>query len=109
MISRLKVQPVDQMCAAVAGGEEEVRLQLSLVISAHRAALNQFFPLLLHSVLQVRGVCQYGKLNYYLGAKGATERKQSMYPDIDFCKNPGAICSDRRAPELRWVTGKMPT
>jgi hypothetical protein len=57
-------------------------------------------------VLQVRGVCQYGKLNYHLGAKGAAERRQSMYPDIDFCKNPGAICSDRRAPELRWVTGE---
>eukprot|EP00804_Cyclotella_cryptica_P021002 CCRYP_009303-RD/>CCRYP_009303-RD protein AED:0.09 eAED:0.09 QI:102/0.93/0.93/1/0.8/0.62/16/340/1751 len=56
-------------------------------------------------VLQVRGVCQYGKLNYYLGSKGAAERRKAMYPDIDFCRNPGAICSDRRAPELRWVTG----
>ncbi|KAL7532158.1 hypothetical protein ACHAXR_009762, partial [Thalassiosira sp. AJA248-18] len=56
-------------------------------------------------VLQVRGVCSYGKLNHWLGAKAASENRASIYPDIDFCKNPGAICSDRRAPELRWVTG----
>ena len=55
--------------------------------------------------MQVRGVCNYGKLNHWLGAKAAAENRDSLYPDIDFCKNPGAICSDRRAPELRWVTG----
>ena len=56
-------------------------------------------------VLQVRGVCSYGKLNYWLGAKATTEKRKSLYPDIDFCKNPGAICSDKRSPELRWITG----
>jgi hypothetical protein len=61
--------------------------------------------LTLREVLQVRGVCNYGKLNYWLGARAAAEKRNSLYPDIDFCKNPGAICSDRRAPELRWVTG----
>lgn len=53
----------------------------------------------------MRGVCSYGKLNHWIGAKAAAEGRPSLYPDIDFCKNPGAICSDRRAPELRWVTG----
>ena len=56
-------------------------------------------------VLQVRGVCSYGKLNHWLGAKAAEEGRPSIYPDIDFCKDPGVICSDKRAPELRWITG----
>ena len=56
-------------------------------------------------VLQIRGVCEYGKLNHWIGAKAAADGRPSLYPDIDFCKNPGAVCSDRRAPELRWVTG----
>ncbi|KAL9186801.1 hypothetical protein ACHAXT_010521 [Thalassiosira profunda] len=56
--------------------------------------------------MQIRGVCGYGRLNYWLGAKAAADGRPSMYPDIDFCKNPGAICSDtRRSAELRWVTG----
>lgn len=68
-----------------------------------------FPPYLSCQVLQVRGVCQYGKLNHYLGAAGSKGRRKSMYPDINFCKNPGAICSDRRSPELRWVTGTYTT
>ena len=56
-------------------------------------------------VLQVRGVCTYGKLNYYLGKRASDEGRPSLYPDLDFCKNPGAVCSDKRAQELRWVTG----
>jgi len=56
-------------------------------------------------VLQVRGVCAYGKLNHWLGAKAEAEGRLSIYPDIDFCRNPGAICSDKRSNELRWVTG----
>merc|ERR1712110_574770 len=27
------------------------------------------------------------------------------YPDIDFCKNPGAICDSSSPPELKWVAG----
>ena len=54
---------------------------------------------------QVRGVCSYGKLNHYLGARAAADGRPSIYPDIDFCTNPGAICSDKRSEELRWVTG----
>ena len=67
--------------------------------------LSSSSPILLHKALQVRGVCSYGKLNHWIGAKAAAEGRPSLYPDIDFCKNPGAICSDRRSPELRWVTG----
>jgi len=57
-------------------------------------------------VMQVRGVCAYGKLNYYLGKRAAESRRPSIYPDIDFCRNPSAICTDpERGPELRWLTG----
>jgi hypothetical protein len=27
-----------------------------------------------------------------------------MFPDIDFCKNPGAICDDEH-PNLKWIVG----
>jgi hypothetical protein len=56
-------------------------------------------------VLQVRGICSYGKLNHWIGAKATAEKRKNLYPDIDFCKNPGAICTDKRSPELQWITG----
>lgn len=56
--------------------------------------------------MQLRGTCAYGKLNYYLGKRAANDKRPSIYPDIDFCKNPSSICNDsKRAPELRWLTG----
>ena len=45
---------------------------------------------------RVTGVCLYGKLNYYLKDK---------FPDVDFCENPGAICSGSFSFTLMWVTG----
>lgn len=54
---------------------------------------------------QIRGVCSYGKLNHFLGAKAAAEGRPSIYPDINFCTNPGVICSGKNSDELRWVTG----
>ena len=42
------------------------------------------------------GVCMYGKLNYYL---------KDFYPGVDFCKNPGSICSGSFSFTLMWVTG----
>lgn len=35
-----------------------------------------------HAVLQVRGLCSYGKINHWLGAKAAMEGRPSLYPDI---------------------------
>ena len=32
---------------------------------------------------QVKGVCMYGKLNYYIGARAKEEGRKSMFPDID--------------------------
>ncbi|KAL7478358.1 hypothetical protein ACHAW6_004124, partial [Cyclotella cf. meneghiniana] len=56
-------------------------------------------------VIQTTGICNYGKLNYYLGAKAAQDGRSSRYPDIDFCKTPDAICADSNHPELKWIAG----
>lgn len=32
---------------------------------------------------QLKGVCMYGKLNYYIGARAKEEGRKSMFPDID--------------------------
>lgn len=42
-------------------------------------------------------------LNYYLGKRAADEGRSSPYPDIDFCKDPGALCSRKDYPELKWI------
>ena len=56
--------------------------------------------------LSLRGTCSYGKLNYYLGKRAHDEGRPSLYPDIDFCTNPQAICSNNgHYPELKWIAG----
>ena len=45
-----------------------------------------------------------GKLNYFAGKKAADRGKSALYPDVDFCTNPGAICS-AEYPSLRWFAG----
>lgn len=37
---------------------------------------------------QTTGVCNFGKLNYFLGSRAAREGRPSMFPDVDFCRNP---------------------
>ncbi|KAL9184834.1 hypothetical protein ACHAXT_002611 [Thalassiosira profunda] len=54
-------------------------------------------------VIQTTGVCNFGMLNYYLGARAAAEGRESKYPEIDFCKDPGAVCT--RDAELKWIAG----
>jgi predicted chitinase len=56
-------------------------------------------------VIQTTGVCNFGKLNYFMGKRAAQEGRSSIYPDIDFCKNPGAICEPDGPGELKWVAG----
>lgn len=56
--------------------------------------------------IQLRGTCAYGKLNYHLGKRAADEgRSSAMFPDVDFCMNPQAICSHERYPDLKWIAG----
>jgi len=56
-------------------------------------------------VIQTTGVCNFGKLNFYLGKRAANEGRDAAYPDVDFCRNPGAICEPDGHPELKWVAG----
>ncbi|KAL7535108.1 hypothetical protein ACHAXR_010138 [Thalassiosira sp. AJA248-18] len=55
--------------------------------------------------IQIRGTCAYGKLNYHLGKRAHDEGRPSMYPDIDFCRDPQAICSHKQYPDLKWIAG----
>jgi len=54
----------------------------------------------------IKGICAYGKLNYFLGKRAAEEgRPSAMFPDIDFCQNPSAICNNDEYPNLKWIAG----
>ena len=56
-------------------------------------------------VIQTSGPCNIGKLNYYLG-KGASDRHApSLYPSIDFCKTPEAICDPAQPVAIKWIAG----
>ena len=59
--------------------------------------------------IQTTGICQYGKLNYYLGARAHAEGRHARYPTIDFCTNPQSICSTGKEQpsesSIEWITG----
>jgi len=42
---------------------------------------------------QVKGVCMYGKLNYYIGARAKEEGRKSMFPDVDVRNEASLIVS----------------
>jgi hypothetical protein len=61
--------------------------------------------------LLTRGVCNIGKINYYLG-KGGTQQeppkqRQTLYPTIDFCTYPEAICASPYSDNLRWEVAML--
>lgn len=56
-------------------------------------------------VIQTTGVCNFGKLNYYMGKRAHDEGRSAIFPKIDFCKNPGIICAPEGPGELKWVAG----
>ncbi|KAL7517621.1 hypothetical protein ACHAWX_002528, partial [Stephanocyclus meneghinianus] len=56
-------------------------------------------------VIQTTGICNFGILNYYMGKRAADEGRDSRYPDLDFCKDPGLICSRDDHKELKWIAG----
>jgi len=58
-------------------------------------------------VIQTTGICNFGKLNYYLGARAAKEGRSTPYKEIDFCKDPEAICTSTKYPELKWIAGML--
>lgn len=54
--------------------------------------------------IQTTGVCNFGKLNFFLGKKAADRGRAALFPTVDFCKDPSAVCSADH-PELRWIAG----
>ena len=57
-------------------------------------------------VIQTTGICNFGILNYYLGKRAADDGRDSRYPDVDFCTDPGVICNPNSGhPELKWISG----
>jgi len=56
-------------------------------------------------VIQTTGVCNFGKLNYFLGKGAADAGRESRYPTVDFCKDPEVICSSTEYSELKWIAG----
>eukprot|EP00804_Cyclotella_cryptica_P024464 CCRYP_017568-RB/>CCRYP_017568-RB protein AED:0.03 eAED:0.03 QI:1933/1/1/1/1/0.81/11/100/1752 len=58
-------------------------------------------------LLSVKGTCLLGKLNYHIGANKANRdgRSTAMFPDVDFCLDPGQICAGLYSTRLRWITG----
>ena len=55
--------------------------------------------------LQTKGPCSVGKINYYLGKKGADIGRDTLYPSIDFCQFPEALCASADDKNLRWNAG----
>jgi len=56
-------------------------------------------------VIQTTGTCNFGKLNYYMGARGHAEGRKVLFPEMNFCKNPEAICAPESPPQLKWIAG----
>jgi len=56
-------------------------------------------------VIQSTGTCNFGKLNFYMGKRASDEGRTSLFPDLDFCKNPNAICDPESPPQLKWISG----
>lgn len=51
-------------------------------------------------VIQTTGRCNFGKLNKQIGAGAGAN---ALYPDINFCTNPQAICTGPA--DLKWIAG----
>ena len=52
-----------------------------------------------------QGRCFFGQMNYYIGKRAASEGRASLYPTVDFCQFPEAICASEFSHQLRWVAG----
>ncbi|MCC2525782.1 Ig-like domain-containing protein [Vibrio coralliilyticus] len=71
-------------------------------------------------VIQTTGRQNFGTLNHYMGRShvdpdtigqtidGLTVEappKEPLYADLDFCSNPGLICSSEEHKEIKWIAG----
>lgn len=63
-------------------------------------------------VIQTTGRCNFGVLNHHLGRGHLDPARfprpaEVLYPDVDFCRDPGAICASPAHPELKWIAGLL--
>jgi len=61
-------------------------------------------------VIQTTGRCNFGTLNHFLGTSHLDPAVHPgpstvLYPEVNFCENPGVICNDPEYPELKWIAG----
>ena len=52
-------------------------------------------------VIQTSGRCNFGKLNKAIGAGAGST---ALFPNVDLCKDPEAICKEDY-PSLKWIAG----
>jgi len=45
------------------------------------------------------------QLNFHLGAQAAEDDRPAIYPKVNFCTEPDAICASDESMEMRWVVG----
>lgn len=56
-------------------------------------------------VIQTTGICNFGKFNWFMGKKAYEREGTALFPDVDFCKTPDAVCTSEDYPELKWIAG----
>ena len=61
-------------------------------------------------MIQTTGRCNFGTLNHYLGQSHLDPAEfpppaRILYPEVDFCQDPGVICGSEAYPELKWIAG----
>lgn len=56
-------------------------------------------------VIQTTGICNFGKFNWFMGKKAFDRDGTALFPTIDFCKTPDAVCTSEAHPELKWIAG----
>ena len=52
-----------------------------------------------------KGTCLYGKLNDHIGKAKAQRDGEAMFPNVDFCNDPGQICAGFDSIPLKWISG----
>lgn len=55
-------------------------------------------------IIQTRGTCNMGRLNFFIGRKAAEQGYINFF-DVDICVYPEVICQGEDTRELRWSAG----
>mmetsp|Transcript_29382 Transcript_29382/g.69883 ORF Transcript_29382/g.69883 Transcript_29382/m.69883 type:complete len:1241 (+) Transcript_29382:412-4134(+) len=55
--------------------------------------------------LKTKGPCSFGRLNHYIGKGAVDEGRDALFPGLDFCSNPEAVCGSPYAHQTIWLSG----